>query len=212
MRNFCFDRRIDVASSRERDLVVAMVAGRLIAPASQLGMTQAWADTTLADDFSVADASENDLQAAMDWLIERPGKIEEKPAKRHLTESGLVLFDQTSSSFAGVTCRLAKRGYSRDEKTGTQPSAKGEVTAGSGNALLLNKNRKILGLIFEPMGAGPSAVRQRYQRPDSGSVAILGWAMTEDDSSNCSMSRTCKSGPPRPPSTSLAPGAHLVGR
>ena len=55
----------------------------------------------------------------MDWLIERQDRIEKRLAKRHLKEGGLVLFDLTSSSFEGVTCPLAKIGYSRDGKPGT---------------------------------------------------------------------------------------------
>ena len=62
-------------------------------------MTHAWSDTTLAEDFSVADAHEDELYAAMDWLIERQDRIEKRLAKRHLKEGGLVLFDLTSSSF-----------------------------------------------------------------------------------------------------------------
>ena len=120
MRQLGFDKLIDAKVSRERDLVVAMVAGRIIAPeASKLGMTRAWADTTLADDIGVADAREDELYAAMDWLIERQQTIEKKLAKRHLKEGGLVLFDLTSSYFEGVTCPLAKLGYSRDGKPGT---------------------------------------------------------------------------------------------
>ena len=120
MRQLGFDKLIDANSSRERDLIVAMVAGRIIAPeASKLGMTQAWADTTLADDLGVADANEDELYEAMDWLVERQETIEKKLAKRHLKEGGLVLFDLTSSYFEGVTCPLAKLGYSRDGKPGT---------------------------------------------------------------------------------------------
>jgi len=120
MRRLGFDKLIDGKASRERDLVVAMVAGRIIAPeASKLAMTHAWADTTLAENLGVADAHEDELYAAMDWLIERQDKIEKRLAKRHLKEGGLVLFDLTSSSFEGVTCPLAKIGYSRDGKPGT---------------------------------------------------------------------------------------------
>ena len=120
MRRLGFDRLIDATSNRQRDLVVAMVAGRIVAPeASKLAMTQAWADTTLADDLGVADAHEDELYEAMDWLIERQDKIEKRLAKRHLKNGGLVLFDLTSSTFEGVTCPLAKRGYSRDGKPGT---------------------------------------------------------------------------------------------
>ena len=125
MTRLGFDKLIETRiagakSSRSRDLVMAMVAARIISPeASKLGMTQAWADTTLADDLGVADANEDELYAAMDWLIERQGKIEQRLAKRHLADGSLVLFDLTSSYFEGVTCPLAKLGYSRDRKPGT---------------------------------------------------------------------------------------------
>ena len=120
MRQLGFDKLIDAGKSRARDLVVAMVAGRIIAPeASKLGMVGAWADTTLADDLGIADAHEDELYSAMDWLIERLETIEKRLAKRHLKEGGLVLFDLTSSTFEGVTCPLAKLGYSRDGKPGT---------------------------------------------------------------------------------------------
>ena len=120
MQRLGFDKLIEPKSWRERDLVVAMVAGRIIAPeASKLGLTQAWSDTTLADDLDVADAHEDELYQAMDWLIERQGAIEKRLAKRHLKDGGLVLFDLTSSYFEGVTCPLARLGYSRDGKPGT---------------------------------------------------------------------------------------------
>jgi len=120
MRRLGFDRLIDKKPSRERDLVVAMVAGRIVAPeASKLGLTRALADTTLPEDLGVADAHEDELYAAMDWLIERQGDIEKGLAKRHLKEGGLILFDLTSSTFEGTTCPLARIGYSRDGKPGT---------------------------------------------------------------------------------------------
>ena len=120
MRRLGFDKLIDAKSSRERDLVVAMVAGRIIAPeASKLGMARAWSDTTLADELGVADADEDCLYAAMDWLLEHQETIEKRLARRHLKAGGLVLFDLTSSYFEGVTCPLAHLGYNRDGKPGT---------------------------------------------------------------------------------------------
>jgi hypothetical protein len=115
MARLGIDKLVDAKASRERALVVAMVVGRIIAPeASKLAMTQAWADTTLADDLRLADADEDALYEAMDWLLERQGQIEKRLAKRHLKSGGQVLFDLTSSWFEGVTCPLAKIGYSRD--------------------------------------------------------------------------------------------------
>ena len=94
----------------------AMIAVRIITPtASKLGVAGAFADTTLADDVALRGVDEDELYQSMDWLLERQGKIE----KRHLKEGGLVLFDLTSSYFEGVTCPLAKRGYSRDRKPDT---------------------------------------------------------------------------------------------
>jgi transposase len=120
MTRLGFDKLVEAKGSRERNLVAAMVAGRIIAPeTSKLGMVSAWADTTLAEDLGVADATEDELYEAMDWLLERQEKIEKRLAKRHLNDAGLVLFDLTSSYFEGVTCPLAKLGYSRDGKPGT---------------------------------------------------------------------------------------------
>jgi transposase len=103
---------------RERDLVLAMVAARIVAPHTKLATTRWWRTTTLAEDFGVADASEDDLYAAMDWLLARQDTIQSKLASRHLSEGGLVLYDLSSSYFEGTTCPLAKLGYNRDGKTG----------------------------------------------------------------------------------------------
>jgi transposase len=104
---------------RERELALAMVAARIVAPHTKLATTRWWHTTTLAEDFGVADADEDDLYAAMDWLLAHQDTIQKKLAARHLPEGGLVLYDLSSSYFEGVTCPLAKRGYSRDGKPGT---------------------------------------------------------------------------------------------
>lgn len=99
---------------RERELVVAMIAQRLLAPCSKLATTRAWHATTLASELGVADANENELYAAMDWLLTRQKRIEKKLAKRHLTEGARVLFDVSSSSYHGHKCPLAAYGHNRD--------------------------------------------------------------------------------------------------
>jgi transposase len=104
---------------RERDLVLALVASRIVEPATKLATTRAWHATTLAEEFGVADADENDLYAAMDWLLARQDAIQKTLAARHLREGSLVLYDLSSSYFEGTCCPLAKRGYSRDGKSGT---------------------------------------------------------------------------------------------
>ncbi len=103
---------------RERDLVLAMVAARILAPHTKLATTRWWHTTTLAEDFGVAEANEDDLYAAMDWLLARQDTIQKKLAARHLSAGGLVLYDLSSSYFEGTTCPLAKLGYNRDGKTG----------------------------------------------------------------------------------------------
>jgi transposase len=103
----------------ERDCVLAMIASRIIEPATKLATTRGWHTSTLAAEFNVADADEDDLYAAMDWLLERQDAIQKKLATRHLHEDGLVLYDLSSSYFEGTTCPLARRGYSRDGKPGS---------------------------------------------------------------------------------------------
>jgi transposase len=104
---------------RERELVLAMVASRIVAPHTKLATTRWWQHTTLAEDFGVAGASEDELYAAMDWLLVRQDRVQKKLASRHLHEGGLVLYDLSSSYFEGSCCPLARRGYSRDGKPGT---------------------------------------------------------------------------------------------
>ena len=114
--------------SRERDIVCAMIAARIVSPRTKLATTRWWTTTTLSDDFGVTDATEDDLYAAMDWLVERQDRIQKKLAARHLKEGGLVLYDLSSSYFEGSACPLARLGYSRDGKRGSLQVNYGVVT------------------------------------------------------------------------------------
>ena len=114
--------------SRERDLVIAMIAARLISPQSKLATTRWWQTTTLPRQLGVEDATEDDLYAAMDWLLERQPTIEKKLAGRHLRTGGMVLYDLSSSYFEGKKCPLAALGHSRDRKKGTLQVNYGLVT------------------------------------------------------------------------------------
>ena len=117
-------RRLRVAnllcsrSSRQRDLVIAMVGARILKPRSKLATSRSWSSTTLSDMLGLGDADEDELYDAMDWLLERQEDIEKKLAARHFTEGDLALYDLTSSYFEGVTCPLAALGHNRDGKKG----------------------------------------------------------------------------------------------
>lgn len=110
------DTLIASKSCRERDLVLAMIAGRLIHPSSKLAATRLWHTTTLAEELLVGDADEDELYHALDWLLARQERIEKKLAHRHLNEGSFVLYDVTSSYYEGHTCPLARFGHDRDEK------------------------------------------------------------------------------------------------
>jgi transposase len=112
-------RLLDRQPSHERDLVMAMICQRAIAPASKLATVRAFGQSTLADELGVADADEDDLYEAMDWLLVRQQRIEDRLARRHLKDGELVLYDVSSSYFEGRSCELARLGYSRDHKRGT---------------------------------------------------------------------------------------------
>ena len=118
MQRLGFESLLAARPSRQRDLVRAMVSARIIAPHTKLATTRWWQTSTLAEDLGVQDASENDLYAAMDWLLARQEAIQKKLAARHLGAGSLVLYDLSSSYFEGTSCPLAKLGYNRDGKTG----------------------------------------------------------------------------------------------
>lgn len=105
--------------SKERDIIYAVIAWRIIKPASKLAMQREWRDSTLPELVGLGDSvSEDDIYEAMDWLLAGQDRIEKKLAARHLTDGGLMLYDLSSSYFEGTKCPLAKLGYNRDKKKG----------------------------------------------------------------------------------------------
>jgi transposase len=132
IRKLGLDELIASQPSRRRNLVIAMIAERLVFPSSKLANTRHWHDTTLAQELDVADADENQLYGAMDWLLERQSAIEKKLAKRHLSEGASVLYDVTSSYYEGKTCPLARFGHDRDGKTGLPIIVYGALTDADG--------------------------------------------------------------------------------
>ena len=132
MRCLGFDELLASRPGRERQLVKAMVAARLLAPQSKLATTRSWGTMSLPEELGVSDATEDELYDAMDWLLEHQGRIEKRLAVRHLDEGSLVLYDLSSTYFEGKRCPLAKLGYNRDGKPGKLQVNFGLVTSREG--------------------------------------------------------------------------------
>jgi transposase len=116
MQRLGFESLLASRPSPERDRVCAMVAARILAPQTKLATTRWWHTSSLAEEFGVLQADEDDLYAAMDWLLKHQSAIERKLAARHLSEGALALYDLSSSYFEGQHCPLAKIGHNRDGK------------------------------------------------------------------------------------------------
>ncbi len=132
IRKLGLEELIASKPSPQRDLVISMVAQRLLFPSSKLAHTRHWHGTTLAEEMGVAYATEDHLYEAMDWLLEHQASIEKKLARRHLGEGSLVLYDVTSSYYEGKTCPLARYGHDRDGKTGCPIIVYGMMTDADG--------------------------------------------------------------------------------
>ena len=116
MRRLGIRELLSARPSFEAEVVMGMIAARVVAPYTKLATTRWWHTRTLPQDLSIAHASEQDLYKAMDWLLDHQDLIEKKLAARHLQGGGLALYDLTSSYFEGKTCPLAAMGHNRDGK------------------------------------------------------------------------------------------------
>jgi hypothetical protein len=123
LRLLGLDRLVSSTADRRRDLVVGMIVARILEPRSKLATAQALdagtLHSTLGEALGLETVHEEELYAAMDWLLGRQARIEAKLAGRHLEEGSLVFYDVTSTYFEGRHCPLARLGHSRDEKKGT---------------------------------------------------------------------------------------------
>ena len=117
-RRLGVEELIDATPSRTRDLVTAMLVAQVIAPGSKLavarGLRAETATSSLGQLLGVASCDEDDLYAAMDWVLERKEVIENALAARHLVNGTLVLYDVSSAAFEGRTCPLGAIGHPRD--------------------------------------------------------------------------------------------------
>ena len=121
-RKIGLDRILGPDGDRCRDLALAMLVGRILEPAAKLAaaraLSPATATSSLGEVLGLSDVDEDELYAALDWLLQRQPAIETALAKRHLSHGTLVLYDVSSSYMEGRSCPLARRGYDRDRKRG----------------------------------------------------------------------------------------------
>jgi transposase len=151
---------LDPRSSRQRDLVAAMISARILDPASKLatarGLHSDTLHSSLGESLSLDSADETELYAAMDWLLARQPRIERELAKRQLQDGAMVLYDLTSTYFEGRHCPLAKLGHSRDDKSGTPQIVFGLLTNAAGCPVAVE--------VFEGNTSDPKTVAKQVDK------------------------------------------------
>ncbi len=135
-RQLGLDELIDPVPSRHRDLVVAMAAAQVIAPDSKLaiarGLREETAASSLGEVLGLGSCDEDDLYAAMDYLVARQDEIQDALAARHLAGGTLVLYDVSSAAFEGRTCPLGAIGHPKDGVRGRLQIVYGLLTSKDG--------------------------------------------------------------------------------
>jgi len=163
-RRIGFDRILGPDGNRHRDLILALLIGRILDPASKLAAARALSPTTagssLGEVLGLGDVDEDELYQALDWLLQRQPAIEATLSKRHLSNGTLVLYDISSSYMEGRCCPLAKRGYSRDGKKGTLQIIYGLLCAPDGCPIAIE--------VFEGNTADPMTLAPGRSRNSSG--------------------------------------------
>jgi hypothetical protein len=156
LRELDLERLISRERCRERDLCVAMICQRLLAPCSKLSTTRLVHQTTLGEELELGEVTEAELLAAMDWLLERQERIEKVLARRHLQGERFVLYDLSSSYLEGRHCELAAIGYSRDGKPGKPQISYGLCCAPSGQPVSIEVHKGNTG---DPSTLSPAVER-----------------------------------------------------
>ena len=152
-------------AGRQRDLALALIVSRVVAPGSKLSTLAWWGDVTLGPDLGIEHAATDEAYAAMDWLAARQDVIERKLARRHLAPAAnpqrMALFDLSSSWLEGSRCPLGVRGYSRDGKKGTVQIEYGLLTDPEGRPVAVR--------VFEGNTADPAAFTEILERSTASS-------------------------------------------
>ena len=151
---------IDSAPSRRRDLVVAMLIAAVIDPGSKLatarGLRAETATSSLGEVLAVSGCDEDDLYAAMDWVLARKDGIENALAARHLSNGTLVLYDVSSAAFEGQTCPLGKIGHARDGVKGRLQIVYGLLCSPTGVPIAIE--------VFEGNTADPKTLSAQIEK------------------------------------------------
>ena len=159
-RRIGLDRILSPDGNRCRDLVLALLIGRILDPASKLAaaraLSRATAASSLGEVLGLGEVDEDELYQALDWLLQRQPAIEATLAKRHLSNGTLVLYDVSSSYMEGRCCPLAKRGYSRDGKRGTRQIIYGLLCAPDGCPIAIE--------VFEGNTADPMTLAAQVEK------------------------------------------------
>jgi transposase len=156
LRAIGLERMIAPRRSRQRDLVVAMIVQQLLHADSKLADTRLWHSTTLAEEMEVADADENELYGALDWLLDQQQKIEGRLASSHFAEGGRVFYDVSSSYYEGSHCALARFGHDRDGKRGKAVIIYGVLADSDGRPVAVD--------VYEGNTADPNTVADQVSK------------------------------------------------
>ena len=122
IRKLKLETIISPVACNQRDLVLAMIVSRILAPCSKLAAARALdtetLSTSLGEVLGIESADVSELYRSMDWLLVRQAEVENALASNHLSNGSLVLYDVTSVYVEGSKCPLAQLGYNRDGKKG----------------------------------------------------------------------------------------------
>jgi hypothetical protein len=147
-------------------MAIALIASRLVSPASKLAtareLTADTAASSLGRLLGLGAVDEAELYRALDRLGARQGAIETAFARRHLKDGAPVLYDVSSSWFEGRRCELARFGYSGDGKKGKLQIVYGLLCAADGCPVAVE--------VFEGNTADPMHWRRKSTSSKSASV------------------------------------------
>jgi hypothetical protein len=159
-RRLGIEELIQATPSRQRDLVTAMLIAQVIDPGSKLafarGLRSATATSSLGQVLELTCCDEDDLYAAMDWLLARKDEIENALAARYLSNGTLVLYDVSSAAFEGRTCPLGKIGHARDGVKGRLQIVYGLLCSPAGTPIAIE--------VFEGNTADPKTLAAQIEK------------------------------------------------